>query len=184
MPLQGEVWDKAVTYCQQAGTRAHDRAAFREAVASFEQALQALTHLLEHRDTRGLGLELRLALARPLRALGEYGRHLAQQGEAEALARALDDRARLERVLAEMGRVLRLTGDHDGAIVMGRQALDLAAALGDGALQVQASHHLGQAYYAIGDFVRAAELLRWNVEAADRASGTPSTEVRIEVVSL
>jgi tetratricopeptide (TPR) repeat protein len=34
---------------------------------------------------------------------------------------------------------------------------------------------LGQAYYAIGDFGRAAELLRWNVEAADRASGTPST---------
>ena len=31
--LRGEVWDKAVTYCQQAGARAHDRAAFREAVA-------------------------------------------------------------------------------------------------------------------------------------------------------
>ncbi len=40
--LRGEVWDKAVTYCQQAGARAYDRAAFREAVASFEQALQAL----------------------------------------------------------------------------------------------------------------------------------------------
>ena len=39
--LRGEVWDKAVTYCQQAGARAFDRAAFREAVASFEQALQA-----------------------------------------------------------------------------------------------------------------------------------------------
>ena len=31
--LRGEVWDKAVTYCQQAGARANDRAAFREAVA-------------------------------------------------------------------------------------------------------------------------------------------------------
>ena len=31
--LRGEVWDKAVTYCQQAGARAYDRAAFREAVA-------------------------------------------------------------------------------------------------------------------------------------------------------
>ena len=40
--LRGEVWDKAVAYCQQAGARAHDRAAFREAVASFEQAIQAL----------------------------------------------------------------------------------------------------------------------------------------------
>ena len=40
--LRGEVWDKAIAYCQQAGARAFDRAAFREAVASFEQALSAL----------------------------------------------------------------------------------------------------------------------------------------------
>src|SRR5207247_3199701 len=98
--LRGEVWDKAVLCCQQAGTRAWDRAAFREAVASFEQALQALAHLPEDGDTRVLAVELRLALARPLSALGEHGRQLALLGEAEALARALDDRARLGRVLA------------------------------------------------------------------------------------
>ena len=39
--------------------------------------------------------------------------------------------------------------------------------------------NLGQVYHAIGDFGRAAELLRRNVEAADRESGTPSTDVRI-----
>ena len=60
--LRGEVWDKAVTYCQQAGARAYDRAAFREAVAAFEQALQALAHLPEHGDTRVLAIDLRLAL--------------------------------------------------------------------------------------------------------------------------
>jgi len=98
-------------------------------------------------------------------------------GEAEALARALDDGARLGRVLAQMAQVLRITGDPDGAMAAGRQALDLAAALGESALQVQ--EPLGQVYYAIGDFGRAAELLRRNVEAADRESGTPSTDVRI-----
>ena len=178
--LRGEVWDKAVTYCQQAGARAHDRAAFREAVASFEQALQALAHLPEDGDTRVLAIELRLALGGSLSALGEYGRRLALLGEAEALARALDDRARLGRVLAGMAQVLRMTGDHDGAMAAGQQALELAAALGDSALQGQASYHLGQAYYAIGDFGRAAELLRRNVEAADRESGTPSTDLRIQ----
>ena len=178
--LRGEVWGKAVTYCQQAGARANDRAAFREAVAYFDQALQALAHLPESGDTRMLALEIRLALARPLRILGEYGRQLTLLGEAEALARALDDRARLVRVLALKVNTLRMTGDPDGAIATGRQALELAAALGDSALQGQASHHLGQIYYFLGDFGRAAELLRWNVEAADRASGTPSTDVRIE----
>jgi class 3 adenylate cyclase/tetratricopeptide (TPR) repeat protein len=176
--LRGEVWDKAVTYCQQAGARAHDRAAFREAVAAFEQALQALAHLPESGDTRGLALELRLALGNALTQVGEYGRFLALLGEAEALARELDDRARLGRVLARTGQARRATGDHDGAMAAGRQALDFAAALGESALQMQASYHLGQAYYAIGDFGRAAELLRQNVEAADRESGTPSTDLR------
>ena len=100
--LRGEVWDKAVTYCQQAGARADDRAAFREAVAAFEQALQALAHLPEDSDTRRLALDLRLALGGALRALGEYGRCLALLGEAETLARALNDQARLGRVLAGM----------------------------------------------------------------------------------
>jgi tetratricopeptide (TPR) repeat protein len=47
-------------------------------------------------------------------------------------------------------------------------------------LQVQVSLHLGRVYYAIGDFGRAAELLRQSVEAADRESGTPSTDWRIQ----
>jgi len=51
--LRGEVWDKAVTFCQEAGARAYDRAAFREAVASFEQACQALAHLPEDGNTGG-----------------------------------------------------------------------------------------------------------------------------------
>jgi tetratricopeptide (TPR) repeat protein len=177
--LRGEVWDKAVTYCQQAGARAYERAAFHEAVTAFEQALQALTHLPEDDDTRVLAIELRLALAGALLPLGEHGRRLILLGEAEVLARALDDRARLGRVLARMALGRVTTGDHDGAIAVGQQALDLAVALGDRALLMQASHTLGQAYLVIGDLGRAAELLRRNVEAVDGESSTPSTDVQI-----
>ena len=177
--LRGEIWDKAVTYCQQAGARASGRAAFHEAVASFEQALQALTHLPEDDDTRGLAIDLRLALGDALPPLGEYGRYLALLGEAETLARGLDDQARLGRVLAWTALVRRITGDLDGALAASRQALDLATALGDRALQVEAVHHLGTGYNSIGDFRRAAELLRRNVEAADGQSGTPSRNVRL-----
>ncbi|HEY7491717.1 MAG TPA: AAA family ATPase [Candidatus Tectomicrobia bacterium] len=177
--LRGEVWDKAVTYCQQAGARAYNRAAFHEAVAAFDQALQALAHLPEDGDTRVLAIELRLAINGPLMPLGAHGRCLALLGEAEALARALDDRARLGRVLTRMAFVLRATGDPAGAIVVVQQALELAAALGDSALQVEASQYLGRAYHAIGDFGRAAELLRWSVEATDRESDSSSTNLLI-----
>jgi class 3 adenylate cyclase/tetratricopeptide (TPR) repeat protein len=177
--LRGEVWGKAMAHFRQAGARAYNRAAFHEAVAAFEQALQALAHLPEHGDTQVLALELRFALTGPLNALGAYGRCLALLGEAEALARALNDRARLGRVLVRMANALRETGDLDGAIAASQQALALAAELSDSALQVRASYSLGTAYRAIGDFGRSAELLRQNVEAADRESGTPSTEWRI-----
>jgi hypothetical protein len=49
-----------------------------------------------------------------------------------------------------MAQVLMITGNLHGAIAMGQQALDLAAVL-----------------------------LRQNVDAADRESGTPSTDVQI-----
>jgi tetratricopeptide (TPR) repeat protein len=101
-------------------------------------------------------------------------------GEAEALARALDDQAWLVRVLATTARILRVTGDFDGAIAASQQALALAVELGNSPLQARASHYLGQVYYAIGNFGRAAEMLRHNVEVADRAVGTPRTEWRIQ----
>ena len=49
--LRGEVWEKALAYCRQAGDRADDRSAFREAVTYFEQALGALVHLPATPDT-------------------------------------------------------------------------------------------------------------------------------------
>src|SRR5262249_41195995 len=156
--LRGEVWDTAMVYCQQAGARAYDRAAFREAVAAFEQALQALAHLPENSDTRVLALDLRFAAAYVLLPLAEFGRRLALLGEAEALARALDNRARLVQVLAWRAQALWPTGGTDGAVAAGQQALELATALGDSALQVQASDRLGEVYWSIGDFGRAAEL--------------------------
>jgi class 3 adenylate cyclase len=176
--LRGEVWDKALAYCQQAGVRAWGRAACSGSVVYFEQALQALAHLPEDDDTRVLAVEIRLALGMPLTHLGENGRHLALLGEAEALALALDDGARLGRVLASKAFAL-LTEDYDGAMAAGQQALTLAAALGDSALQLEASYRLGQVCLVIGDFGRAVELLRRNVEATDWGSDSPGTDVRI-----
>jgi NAD(P)-dependent dehydrogenase (short-subunit alcohol dehydrogenase family) len=79
--LRGEVWDKAVTCCQQAGARAYDRSAFHEAVVYFEQALQALAHLPETHETQVLAIELRLALGGALNALGDNKRHLPPRCE-------------------------------------------------------------------------------------------------------
>ena len=81
-----------------------------------------------------------------LSLVGEHQRSLALLGEAEARARELDDRARLGRVLSRMVTVRMIVGDFDGAMAAGQQAMELAATLGDPALQVHASYRLGQAY--------------------------------------
>ena len=72
--LRGEVWDKALTYYRQAGEKAMARSAHREAVGYFEQALSALGHLPEQRDTHEQAIDLRLALRSALLPLGDNER--------------------------------------------------------------------------------------------------------------
>ena len=52
---------------------------------------------------------------------GEYERNLTLMKEAEALARALDDQARLGQVLARKSFLLRMLADYEGAIEVGQQ---------------------------------------------------------------
>jgi hypothetical protein len=111
--LRGEVWDKAVAYCRQAGEKAMARSAFREAVGSCEQALSALAHLPEMRDTREQAIDLRFALRAALIPSGDFGRLLAALHEAEALAEALDDPHRLGQVSAFLANYFYIMGAYD-----------------------------------------------------------------------
>src|SRR5262249_4400149 len=52
----GEVWEKAVRYLRQAGVRATERCAHREAVAHLEQTLSALGHSPSTRATQEVGI--------------------------------------------------------------------------------------------------------------------------------
>src|SRR5262249_58983022 len=60
--FRGEVWAKALPYLRQAGARALWPSAYREAVVWFEQALVALKHLPESRDTLEQAVDVRLDL--------------------------------------------------------------------------------------------------------------------------
>jgi predicted ATPase len=73
---QGEVWEKTLVYFRQAGEKAMVRSAHWEAVADFEQALSALRHLPEQRDTHEQAIDLRLALRSALFPSGDGRRIL------------------------------------------------------------------------------------------------------------
>lgn len=163
--VQGEVWDKAVAYCRQAGARAAARSAYRQAVGYFEQALAALALLPEHRDTLEQAIDLRCDLRNALWLLGEFGQVFDYLCQAETLATTLGDQGRLGRVSTYMTAYLWVMGDPDRSRQCGQRALTIAEALGDVALQVEANYRLGQAYLALGEYRRAIDFLGQNVSS-------------------
>jgi class 3 adenylate cyclase/tetratricopeptide (TPR) repeat protein len=155
--LRGEVWNKALAYCRQAGEKAMTRSAHREAVGAFEQALSVLAHLPETRDTREQAIDIRLALRSALLSSGDLGRILTYLREAEALAEALDDPHRLGQLSSFLSHHLILMGAYDQAIAAGQRALALATAGGEAVLRAMANRYLGQAYGDQGDYRRAID---------------------------
>jgi class 3 adenylate cyclase/tetratricopeptide (TPR) repeat protein len=187
--VRGEVWDQALLYCRQAGTRAAARSAHRETVGYFEQALVALQHLPERRKTQEQALDLRDALYIPLFVLGEHRQSLVHLREAETLATALDDQRRLGHFSVLMSNTLLGMGDNARARASAQRAFDLATALGDLPLQAQTQMRLGHVYHTLGDYQRGLDLLRRAVEALaeeplrDRSGGPVGTTRILPVLS-
>jgi DNA-binding NtrC family response regulator/predicted ATPase len=163
--IRGEVWDKAVTYGRQAGAKAIERSALREAAAAFEQALAALQHLPDSRATREQAIDLRFDLRNALHPLNEEARILNHLRQAEPLAEALGDQRRLGHLAGYLSVCLRYQGHIDEALVSARRALAIATALGGIGLQVAANSFLGELYlWVLSDYRQAAEAFRRNVE--------------------
>jgi tetratricopeptide (TPR) repeat protein len=167
--LRGEVWDKALPYCRQAGEKAMARSAYREAVGSFEQALSALSHLPEQRDTIEQAIDLRLALRSALQPSGDLERILALLCEAESLAAALDDPRRLGQVSRFLANYFIFMGMYDQAIVAAQRAMALATASGDVVLHALANRYIGLAYYAQGDYRGAIDCFRQTMASLEGA---------------
>ncbi len=163
---EGEVWDKAVTYLRKAGTQGAARSAHREAVACFQQAIVAAHHLPQNHDTIEQAIDLRLELRQSLYALEHLEQILQHLTEAQALAKRLQDhQRRLSWISAYMANCHLLMGDHDGAVASGQRALAIAKAREDFTLQVRANLYLGRAFYGLGEYARAMDFLRWNVDS-------------------
>jgi class 3 adenylate cyclase/tetratricopeptide (TPR) repeat protein len=158
--VRGAVWDKALAYGRQAGGRAMARSAHREAVACFEQALAALTHLPEHRDTLTQAIDLRCDLRNALMPLGEHAPIFDHLREAETLAETLGDDQRLGRITAYLCNYFSIMGEPNRAMVAGQRALALATISGAFDVQIIAQNYLAMAYHAVGDYQQALTVSR------------------------
>jgi class 3 adenylate cyclase/tetratricopeptide (TPR) repeat protein len=161
--LRAEIWDKALPYLRQAGAKAVDRPAHREAVALFEQALAVLARLPETREAIAQGIDLRFDIRNALQPLGDVGRILDYLREAEVLAERLGDERRLGWVASYLTEHFRMLGDPDPAAIEGRRALAIGRQLDDLAMQVVTNLPLGLLYHALGEYRHAMEFLGWNI---------------------
>jgi class 3 adenylate cyclase/tetratricopeptide (TPR) repeat protein len=171
--LRGERWDKALTYFQQAGAKAGSRFAYREAVACFEQALAALQHLPESRDTLEQGIALRISLRTALLPLGEFRRIHDLLRDAATLAEALGDQHRLGRISDRLCHASWQIGDYGAALEFGQRALAISMALGNVDSQLDANVNLAHTYHALGEYGRAIACCRTAVSLEGGLSPPP-----------
>src|SRR5215470_13597574 len=161
--LRGELWEKAVAYLRQASLRAMARGATREAITHLEQALGAVRHLPESRETTELIVDIHLDVRNALLPLLEYARMGEHLHEAERLARTLGDQHRLGWIATFMVIQCRLRGDYDEAVRFGQEALTIARNLCNPSIEVMATSLLGTVHAIKGEFGEAATLLEQTV---------------------
>jgi class 3 adenylate cyclase/tetratricopeptide (TPR) repeat protein len=157
---RGHVWDMAVIYQRRAAAKAQARSAHREALVCLEEAKEALRHLPDTPETREQNIDVRLELRGSLYPLGEFEKMLVCLQEAETIATASSDSRRLGLISIDTGEYFRQTGRFAEARALSERALALGEELRDVPLRLYACHSLGLACHALGDYGRAADLMR------------------------
>jgi class 3 adenylate cyclase/tetratricopeptide (TPR) repeat protein len=157
--FRGELWDKAVVYSKEAATRAVSRSGFRNAVFCFEQALEAVRHLPETRDTLEHAVDFRFEIRNALFMLGDFEQGLNYLEEAKAPAVALNDRSRLGMLFNFMTAHSQIQGNSEQAINYANQALNHTKAPEHIDLHIVAHYFLGVAYHNVGQYDQAIGVL-------------------------
>jgi len=154
--FRGEMWDKTVAYLHEAGRKAAARSAYKEAASYFEQALEALRHLPESRQTLEQAINIRVDLGPALIAIGGY---LAPEVEriytqAREMCERLGETPQLFPVLWGLARVY----DHRDLNMgreMGEQLLALAERVREPALLLEAHHERWANLFSLGELTSA-----------------------------
>lgn len=159
--FESERWERAFQYLHDAGRGAAARAAHREAVASFEQALAACARLPQNPQRMRAAIDVSFDLRGSLTMLGDLKGTLACLRAAEPHARNLGDPLLQAWIAIFSGNCLTAMGRHAEAIEMGERARAIAAAGAVTDLEdCWTTNVLGTSRFFLGEFRQAQGLLR------------------------
>jgi predicted ATPase/class 3 adenylate cyclase len=156
--FRGELWERAVPYHIQSGSRALARSAWREATALAERGLTAASHLQDDQARARAEVDLRLILFTAAMTLGDQPRMMKTIGEAETLAETLGDAKRRAVVANLLTITLWMNGEHERGLSVARRALTIAQSQADPPSQLVAAFLLGLVYHALGEFRRSIDV--------------------------
>ena len=165
--LRGQLWHKAIGYLRQAGVKAADRHAYREAVTLLEQALSAMSNLPENRDLLEQSIDIRFEIRNALQPLGDRGRIAVILQDTEALANRLGDPGRIGWVQSYLTDHYWIRGRTREAATAGELALRIARERADLSLQVVTNLPLGLLHHTRGEYRRAMEHFGWNIASLE-----------------
>lgn len=151
----GEAWEKSASFLHMAGRQAALHSAHQQAVACFDEALNALRRLPPGPGVDERDLDVRIELRQSLYPMGRFDDLIRHLREAERIAEKLDARPHLARVSAYISNHAWITGDLPQALASAERALGLAGVLGNGGLAVEANFRLGQVHWSLGQYPRA-----------------------------
>jgi len=119
---KGEEWDKALAYLLKAAEKAAQAFATREAVALYDEALEAAGHLGDAVDVKTL-MAIHQAKADLYFLLSDFERSRAEGERLLTLARQAQDRLSEGAALVRMAYASRWAHDFDRALASARQAI-------------------------------------------------------------
>ena len=168
--VRGGLAEQAVRYLREAGVKAVERSAYREAIEFLQQALALLETLPESDYTLTEALSVRMALGPAVMATKGHA-----AGEVEAcylraleLCDRLEDGSQRFPVLWGLWYVNLGRGQHQRALELAQQALSLVQDGGDPAFLLEAHHAMWSTLIGLGRSVEAVEHLRRGITLYDR----------------
>ena len=163
--FRGEVWDKALSYCQDAAARDFARSAHAEALDHVDQALRALARLGEPARNTLSELLLVSQRAAALRSLRGYASPDVEDvyRQARELCRAVGDTPERFGVEWQQMQFFLVRGDLDAAAELSAHLLQQAERGQDRAQLMDAHLAMGMALFHRGLFADAREHLERGV---------------------
>jgi hypothetical protein len=168
--VMGEVWEKAVSYLRQAGTKAFTRSANAEAIAHFSKGLKLVRMLSATPERARHELQLYLALGPALQTTKGFGAPEVEEAytRAQQLCEEVGDSRETFQALWGVWLLRTMQGKVETGRQLGHELLALAQRLEDGALVLEGHHALWASLSWLGEPMAAREHLEKGMVLYDR----------------